>query len=171
MTTKRASIVYTIQWLDPDLEDEGFLGVVPAAPVRRGHDYDPGWDYEVALPPDSLALLTKEAVRATAGIARRLGLGPLHIFFADLSAESHVARYVNGTHSAPFIALDPRPFERVPPVYRPQEIRLSLLHEMGHAFLDSQGASTHDAAEEAAVEHFAQTGDHTALRRYARKHS
>ena len=150
-------------------EDSRHLVLAPPGHFPWEHllgDFDPP-EFE---PPTTLLDAAKRALEQVLPAAKTLGLqGTVRIFFTDLSDQDHVGRYMNGTSSSPIIALGLEPFwfggrRGLDPE---PELRLTLLHELGHAFLDSRVASTHDQAEEDVVEHFAQTGDYEALERYA----
>jgi hypothetical protein len=145
---------------NPEWDEPGFTVVHPARqPSPRLHDYDPGWDYEMLGVGRALPLAVLSLMASVDRAAQRLGLGSVRVFFTSLEDEEHVARYINGTHVEPMIAIDPKPFEKLSRGRVVPELSLTLLHELGHAFLDALGAQTFDEEEEEVVEEFAQTGN------------
>ena len=130
------------------------------------HDYDPSWDYEVRTRP--LAAV-KQEVRAAnslvAAFAELLGLpAPMFHYVADTG--DHLARYVNGTADAPVIVLNDKAIAATARTHRVPlrtAVESTLLHEMGHAYVDSAGMAWEWDDEEEIVEApalwFFQTGD------------
>jgi len=147
-----------------DEDDRGFLFTRAVETARpSGHDYDPSWDYE----PDSFVLPGDVGVDAVEGVlpevqrvAGDLGLGAVRVYYAQVE-RGQAARYVDGTSAEPILLLFCEAYRNE---WNPvREIRLSLLHELGHAYLDSNMARTYDDEEEEGVERFAQTLDRTVL--------
>lgn len=123
---------------------------------RPNHDYRPEWDFDLRSKP--LASV-KQAVLRTTGtiqdIADLLGLGPVSFHYADLSDQNHLARYINGTSDAPVIIVDDKGIDRAAKAGRvplPVAVETTLVHEMGHAYVDSVGLSGEIDDEESVVE-------------------
>lgn len=147
---------------DPEWGEPGYVtyGTPGEWPEWVLGDFEPAEPDEMLL--DALVEATPEFVR----VANQLRVGEPRFFFADLSQLSHVARYINGTPSAPLVALDPSAYRDLWGSGLLVAVRHTILHELGHAYLDSAGTSTHDEAEEETVERFARTGDFEALYRH-----
>jgi len=125
-------------------------------PLRRNHDYDPEWDFELRKKP---AASVAEAVAAfrdpLTDLSSLLGLGSVSIHYADLSESGHLARYVNGTSEAPVLVMDDKGIVRAAKKARlsiPAVVETTLVHEMGHAYVDSVGLSGELDDEEDIVE-------------------
>ena len=123
---------------------------------RPNHDYKPEWDFTLRSKP--LVSVKQEVLRITGtiqDIADLLGLGPVSFHYADLSEQDHLARYVNGTNDAPVVILDDRGIERAAKAGRVPlsvAVETTLVHEMGHAYVDSVGLSGEMDDEENVVE-------------------
>jgi len=77
------------------------------------------------------------------------------IHYADLSESDHLARYVNGTSEAPVLVVDDKGIVRAAKKARlsiPAVVETTLVHEMGHAYVDSVGLSGELDDEETLVE-------------------
>ena len=125
-------------------------------PLRRNHDYDPEWDFVLRKKPaPSVVKAVAAFSEAVADMADMLGLGPVGFHYADLSEQNHLARYVNGTSEAPVIVVDDRGIERAAKASRlsvAAAVQTTLVHELGHAYVDSVGLSGELDDEEALVE-------------------
>jgi hypothetical protein len=128
------------------------------------HDYDPSWDYEIDERPDEVVIAFAERFLSEhAPLFRTLGLSaPTLHYVVDLDAEDHLAKYVSGTSSAPVIVVDAEAVLNAAGKFEvPLEVAVetTLLHEYGHAYLESTGQNEdmepHD--EERLVERFAKT--------------
>lgn len=119
------------------------------------HDYDPNWDYEVRKRP--IAAVKAQVARARSLVAmfsELLGLvPPTYHYVADTG--DHLARYVNGTSVAPVIVLNDKALAasaRAHGVPLRVAVESTLLHEMGHAYVDSVGMAWEWDDEEEIVE-------------------
>ena len=131
------------------------------------HDYRPEWDYEVDRRPlkavrDLVDLyLFDDSVATSRGahgeVLRELGIErPTVHYVTGLAEGKHLAKFVSGTSSAPVIVVDTRAMraaEREYGVSLDTVVESTLLHEYGHAFVESVGAELDD--EEGVVERFA----------------
>lgn len=128
-------------------------------PPEKGHDYDPAWDYNVQEPDRYVAPSAAAFVRSKLFMRalREMGLGPVQVFYAPL--RRCLGKYVNGTSSAPVIGLDPEQCGTASYRYDVDldvVVESTLLHELGHAFVDAMGfAGLQPRKEERVVEAFA----------------
>jgi hypothetical protein len=130
------------------------------------HDYDPEWDYEVRKRP--LAAVKAQVAASlplVAEFAALLGLAPPVIHYVA-NLEDHLARYINGTAPDPVLVLDDRGIAATAKEYGVRlrdGVESTLLHEMGHAYVDSVGMAWAWDDEEEIVEKpariFFRTGD------------
>ena len=127
-------------------------GVERVERMADAHDYDPAWDYEVVKrPPAKLVAAVQRATPELNGYLGALKLPAVSLIFYAKNLGGHVARYVNGTPSAPVFGIDAAvltPTLR----YGSDEVRATLFHEAGHAYLDSTDAELSSADEESVVE-------------------
>ena len=113
-------------------------------------EYHPAWDYE---PNESPSLLSQEAYEmafdAAQELSNKLGLGQIALYYVQgESFDNHLARYINGTYKSPVIVLSDK-------VEQQEEAKITLFHELGHAYVESIGLEIDDDAEEDLVEEFA----------------
>lgn len=128
------------------------------------HDYDPSWDYEVDDEPlEEVRQLVDAFIEAHAPVFRALKMPTPHVFYVkDLEKGEHLAKYIDGTSSDPFIVVDSKYLEAQADKF---DVRLedavesTLLHEYGHAYFDATGEHEEmgEGQEERLVEKFAQT--------------
>ena len=122
---------------------------------RRNPDYDPNWDYE--LRPRPLADVAKAVAgaRSIANLyASLLDMQPPTIHYVADTGD-HVARYINGTSSSPVVVVNDKALAKWAKKYRValrDAAESTLIHEMGHAYVDSMGLSGELADEERIVE-------------------
>jgi hypothetical protein len=121
-------------------------------------DYDPEWDYQIDKKPSAEVVA---AVRATlqryAAVFSELDLDTPQVYYVR-GLGPHLARYVSGTRDSPVIVLDAKGVIRTAKKYRvglEDGVESTILHEVGHAYLDSVEAEVED--EEELVERFAKT--------------
>lgn len=128
------------------------------------HDYDPSWDYELDDEPlDEVKRLVDRFVEAHDPIFRALKMTVPHVFYVTgLDEGKHLAKFVSGTASDPFIVLDSRYLDEQADKFNAaleDAVESTLLHEYGHAYLEATGE--HDEMsehqEERLVEKFAKT--------------
>lgn len=123
------------------------------------HDYDPAWDYEVDESPDESAVRLVDALLARhANTIEHLGLEEPKIYYIK-KLDDHLARYVAGTSSMPVIVVDIKKIRQSAKRHRVDTetaFESTLLHELGHAYVDSigEGDGAHEDEEEI-VEDFA----------------
>jgi len=113
-------------------------------------EYHPTWDYE---PNESPSLLSQEAYElafdAAQELSNKLSLGQIALYYVQgESFGNHVARYINGTSKSPVIVLSDK-------VEQQEEAKITLFHELGHAYVESIGLEIDEEAEEDLVEEFA----------------
>ncbi len=128
------------------------------------------WDYAPAEGDDLLEEVLIEVLPGVAREARKLGLRAPFVVLADLSDRTHLARHVVGTESEGSVfLLDPAPTLEEAGWRLTRGVEDSLYHELGHAYLRSQGVPHYDdmEPEEEAVEEFALGRDRGVLDRYA----
>lgn len=128
------------------------------------HDYDPSWDYEIDEEPlDEVKRLVDRFLVDHSPIFHALKMEPPHIFYVKgLDAGEHLAKYINGTASDPFIVIDSRYVDEQADqfnVHLADAVESTLLHEYGHAYLDGTGEHEEmsQEKEERLVEKFAKT--------------
>lgn len=123
------------------------------------HDYQIEWDYQKDnKPPKAVVLLSHPVLKELRRAARPLRLKSLRLFFVQQLDSDHLARYVNGTSSAPVFVLDARALVQAAKRYDVDletALRSTLFHELGHAYLDSVGIEMEEEQEEALVERYA----------------
>lgn len=152
--TVYSGAVSPLQHTDPDEPEFGFFYLGDLSKQRT--DYDPSWDY-VPLTPEvieDLNYLVPDLVYAYQTVveaAARLRLPEPLVYLADLTAADDVAKYIYGTTQV--LLVDFLQHEGAPP----DELELSLLHELAHAWLDSTGEHEQldHGQEEDAAEDFA----------------
>jgi hypothetical protein len=120
---------------------------------QMGHsksEYHPSWDYEANEQPDFLSQEAYEiALQDAQRLSNQLGLGALALYFVQGERfQEHVARYISGTYSSPVIVITDI-------VTNQDEARLTLFHELGHAYVESTGEELGEEQEEEFVEEFA----------------
>ena len=141
----------------------GIVGVVATVGAALGrstrgsasHDYDPSWDYEVRKRP---LPAVASAVKAAEGILKDfcdlLDLPTPTIHYVTDTGD-HLARYVNGTSTAPVFVVNDRALAATAKrhgVKLRDAVESTLLHEAGHAYVDSSGMSGEWDDEEDLVE-------------------
>jgi hypothetical protein len=133
--------------------------------LSEAHDYHPGWDYEpVGVIHESVENDLTRLMPQLQSVADSLGLpGTIRVCLGVDIPDSHVARFVDGTESDPIIVLDVGLFLGLNEADRLRELRISLLHEIGHAYLRSLGIDYLGPEEEEVVELFARTADLSVL--------
>jgi hypothetical protein len=119
------------------------------------HDYDPNWDYEVRMRPLPAVKAQVEAAKSlVAMFSALLGLAPpTYHYVADTG--DHLARYVNGTATAPVVVVNDKMIAATAKRYgvpMRTAVESTLLHEMGHAYVDSVGMAWEWDDEEEIVE-------------------
>jgi hypothetical protein len=120
---------------------------------ESGHDYDVSWDYEVdeGIGDRERADLVRFHEMLEMDLFPKLGLfrSAKFEFVRDLGGD--VAKYVNGTVSAPVVVIDLGAIQRhcVNMGECDREIRLSILHELGHAVQEAYGVEMDEAWAEA----------------------
>ena len=119
------------------------------------HDYDPEWDYEVRKRPLPAVKAQVEAAKSlVAAFSELLGLAPpTYHYVADTG--DHLARYVNGTATAPVVVVNDKALaasSRAHGVPLRVAVESTLLHEVGHAYVDSVGMAWEWDDEEEIVE-------------------
>ena len=126
-----------------------------------GHDYDPAWDYTLdQRPPKAVVGVVEARMEELGRVAAALGLEtPRCYYVRDLSDHlgEHLARYINGTASAPVFVLDARALQieaRRSELSLQEAVVPTLWHELGHAWLESCGLEL-EGSEEELVEEFA----------------
>lgn len=122
---------------------------------RRNPDYDPNWDYEVRPRPLADVAKAVAGARSIANIyASLLDMQPPTIHYVADTGD-HVARYINGTSSSPVVVVNDKALAKWAKKYRvalSDAAESTLIHEMGHAYVDSMGLSGELADEERIVE-------------------
>lgn len=128
------------------------------------HNYDPSWDYEMDDQPlDEVKRLVDRFVDAHAPIFRALKMPTPHVFYVTgLDESEHLAKFVGGTSSDPFIVVDSRYLDEQAGkfnVHLEDAVESTLLHEYGHAYLEATGEHEEmdEPKEERLVEKFAKT--------------
>ena len=123
---------------------------------RSNHNYKPEWDFDLRTKPSAaVARAVAHIAPSVQDISELLGLGPVSFHYADLSEQEHLARYVNGTSDAPVVIIDDKLLEATAKAQRvPLRVAVAttLVHEMGHAYVDSVGLSGELDDEEDIVE-------------------
>jgi hypothetical protein len=119
------------------------------------HDYDPEWDYEVRKRPLPAVKAQVEAAKSlVAAFSELLGLAPpTYHYVADTG--DHLARYVNGTATAPVVVVNDKALaasSRAHGVPLRVAVESTLLHEVGHVYIDSVGMAWEWDDEEEIVE-------------------
>jgi len=120
------------------------------------HDYDPEWDYEVSYDADGAF---GDEVRAAMEEVERdvlpaFGVRDAVVFlFEDENSEDRVGVYVNGTSSYPFIGVSAARLWRETDArgFR-EEMLTTVVHELGHAYLDRNGVDEAELDFEEVVE-------------------
>jgi hypothetical protein len=133
---------------------------IDASSFDVGHDYDPSADYDVVEPP-KWASMVNTVLANSKDLLEMLALKEPDVYYADFEDDSHLAKYVDGTHSKPVIVLS----SQLEKEAKRQRVRLfdaiegTLYHELGHAFVDSSGMREElsEEDEEEMVEEFART--------------
>jgi len=128
------------------------------------HDYDPSWDYELDDEPlDEVKRLVDRFVGEHEPIFRALKMPTPHVFYVTaLDEGEHLAKFVSGTSSDPFIVLDSRYLDEQADRFNValgDAVESTLLHEYGHAYLEATGEHEEmdERKEERLVEKFAKT--------------
>lgn len=128
------------------------------------HDYDPSWDYELDEEPlDQVKRLVDRFLVAHEPVFHALDIPVPHVFYVTgLIKGEHLAKFISGTASDPFIVLDSRYLDRQADewgVHLEDAVESTLLHEYGHAYLESTGENEEMSGnqEERLVEKFAKT--------------
>lgn len=140
----------TLQREDEDPEFAyWYIGDLNSTEYRPMDDYAPYTDARVVT---LMKADIEQAWKTVATAAAALGMNEPLIFLVDLEGSHNVATYMDGSHNV--LLLDPGAHQRA----YPNEIKLSLLHELGHAYLEEWGRSGDEADErdEELVEAFAQ---------------
>jgi hypothetical protein len=118
-------------------------------------EYDPNWDYEVRKRPLPAVKAQVEAARSlVAMFSELLGLEPPEIHYVADTGD-HLARYVNGTATSPVVVVNDKMISATAKRYgvpMHTAVESTLLHEMGHAYVDSVGMSGEWDDEEEIVE-------------------
>lgn len=124
------------------------------------HNYDPSWDYDLDPRPHP------ETARHVATILARytdlwaaMKLAAPRVYFVR-RLKPHLARYVNGTTSQPVIVVDAAAHVRSARRYGVDlydAVLGTLLHEVGHAYVETTGLELDSDTEEEIVERFAHT--------------
>ncbi len=127
------------------------------------HDYQPSWDYPVVELDDLESITDSEKkhvleiiTKAKKDFCPSLGFDDFEVFFVEpmgLSSwqneESSVAVYCNGTHTRPVIGFDLTHMKEVcedEQINFLTQVKVSLAHEIGHAYQESLGLDhEHDA--------------------------
>jgi hypothetical protein len=146
-------------------EDEfGATWVLPRG-WKADHDYDPGWDYAPAeeIDPGELDALLA-VLEETRARFEDLDFSPPAVWLGD-TEDDHVARYIDGTEGAPIIVLDWTKFSPLSFSEQVDELRVTLLHEAGHAYFRAAGID-YAEDEESVVEEYARTEDVSVLEEY-----
>jgi hypothetical protein len=119
---------------------------------RLPHDYNPEWDFTLdKRAPKQVKETVVRRMTHVQDYLEALGVGhaTVHFVVGFQDDRGHVARYINGTSSAPVFVFNARAHVNA----ASDEVEVSLLHEAGHAYFDSRGLSGEDPeGEEAAVE-------------------
>lgn len=128
------------------------------------HDYDPSWDYEMDEKPlEEVTRLVDRFLKDHQQIFSVLRLPTPKVFFVTgLGEKGHLAKYINGTSSEPFIVLDAEELDAQADEYGVRledAVESTLLHEYGHAYLDATGRheDMKPEKEERIAEKFAKT--------------
>lgn len=110
---------------------------------EQTHDYQPDWDYatvsEFAGEVRNMLLSVMKDIESD--VLPAMGIEASVVFVVESGAFNDcVGKYVNATSSCPFIGIDLSLIERE--VRREDfrdEVVLTLVHELGHAYLDKRG--------------------------------
>ena len=115
-------------------------------------DYAPDED----VSPDLVTAALLGADAATPDFAWMVTPRPALYFGDDL--DDHVARLVDGTEEwGPILVVDAHTLASLPLYGQVEEMRVTVLHEMGHAYLRRRGVP-YEWSEEDVVENFARHG-------------
>lgn len=121
-------------------------------------DYDPEWDYQIDKRPSAeVVAAVRAALQHYAAVFAELELDTPQVYYVK-GLGPHLARYVSGTRNSPVIVLDAKGVIRTAKKYGvdlKDGVESTILHEVGHAYLDSVEVEVED--EEDLVEHFAET--------------
>ena len=89
------------------------------------------------------------AFDAAQELSNKLGLGQIALYYVQgESFDNHLARYINGTYKSPVIVLSDK-------VEQQEEAKITLFHELGHAYVESTDLEIDEETEEDLVEEFA----------------
>lgn len=120
------------------------------------HDYNPDWDYEVdRKPPKQVVQAVKQCVKEVDGLLKAAGLQKSRVYYIR-DEDDAVARYISGTATHPVFVVNARiiyelmkdEIETYGPVELIRAVRSTLVHEVGHAVLESIGIDTMEHDED-----------------------
>lgn len=124
-------------------------------PLPTEHDYSPDQDFTLRQRPDPKVVALVYEFLQESRFGEALGLPEATYYFGSLQTSDHLARYANGTSTNPVITLDDQQLRKQA---RRNKIPMraavwpTLLHELGHAYVDSVGLSGEIEDEEEIVE-------------------
>lgn len=128
------------------------------------HDYDPSWDYDLDEEPlEDVKRLVNRFIMEHEPVFKALKMPAPHVFYVTgLDEGEHLAKFVSGTSSDPFIVVDSRYLDEQADkfnVHLEDAVESTLLHEYGHAYLEATGEheGIGESKEERLVEKFAKT--------------
>lgn len=120
--------------------------------MEKGHDYDPGWDYDVLpIPTEADLPLANAMAGIRMDVLPHLGIPDFTVFFADL--DDDLGRYVSGTSSHPVVGIDHVNLTaacREHGLDYGRQLAATLAHEIAHAYQETLGMENldEDSAEE-----------------------
>lgn len=129
--------------------------------ICEDDDYDPAWDYNVhPNPPPRLVKIVNDIINSSKKLISALNFDKIRISYIKDDREDALARYINGTHSSPYIVIN---IDVIVDLAKKnslnigRELEITIVHELVHAYLESIGLDVseqdEDVVEGAAIEY------------------